>query len=206
MSAALLRSSFDEAIALHHQVRDADPGSVLAAAAAIVDALGGGGKLLVFGNGGSAADAQHLAAELVGRFTRERVALAAVALTTDTSVLTSVANDYAFERVFARQVEALGRSGDVALGISTSGASPNVVAALEAARALGMQTIALTGSDGGAVGHAAAIHLNVPSAVTARVQEVHRTLLHVICDIVEQSVVNHETHAKDAKGTKGTKG
>ena len=190
MSVALLRSSFDAAIALHHQVRDADPRPVVDAAAAIVDALAAGGKLLVFGNGGSAADAQHVAAELVGRFTRERVALAAVALTTDTSVLTSVANDYAFERVFARQVEALGRRGDVALGISTSGASPNVVAALEAARALGMQTIALTGGDGGVVGQAAAIHLNVPSTVTARVQEVHRTLLHVICDIVEKSVVD----------------
>jgi phosphoheptose isomerase len=190
MSVALLRSSFDEAIALHRQVKDADPRPLLDAAAAILAALAGGGKLLVFGNGGSAADAQHVAAELVGRFTRERVALAAVALTTDTSVLTSVANDYAFERVFARQVEALGRPGDVALGISTSGASPNVVAALEAARALGMQTIALTGGDGGAVGQVAAIHLNVPSAATARVQEVHRTLLHVICDIVEKSVVD----------------
>jgi phosphoheptose isomerase len=203
MSVTLLRSSFDEAIALHRQVKDADPRAVLDAAAAIVSALAAGGKLLVFGNGGSAADAQHVAAELVGRFTRERVALAALALTTDTSVLTSVANDYAFERVFARQVEALGRPGDVALGISTSGASPNVVAALEAARALGMQTIALTGGDGGAVGQLAAIHLNVPSAVTARVQEVHRTLLHVVCDIVEMSFA-HGT--KDTKVTKDTKG
>ena len=189
MSIALLRSAFDEAIALHQQVKDGDPQPALAAAAAIVDALAGGGKLLLFGNGGSAADAQHVAAELVGRFTRERVALAALALTTDTSVLTSVGNDYAFERVFARQVEALGRPGDVALGISTSGASPNVVAALEAAQALRMSTIALTGGDGGAVGRAATIHVNVASADTARVQEVHRTLLHVICDIVERSVV-----------------
>jgi phosphoheptose isomerase len=187
MSVALLRSAFEEAIALHQRVKDADAAPVVGAAAAIVEALKQGGKLLVFGNGGSAADAQHVAAELVGRFQRERVALAAVALTTDTSVLTSVANDYAFDRVFARQVEALGRSGDVALGISTSGASPNVVAALEVARGLGMQTIALTGADGGAVGRAAAIHVNVPSAVTARVQEVQRTLLHVICDIVERS-------------------
>jgi phosphoheptose isomerase len=190
MSVPLLRSTFDEAIALHQRVKDADPRPVIDAAAAIVDALGRGGKLLLFGNGGSAADAQHVAAELVGRFTRERIALAAVALTTDTSVLTSVANDYAFDRVFARPVEALGRPGDVAIGISTSGTSPNVVAALEAARALRMQTIALTGGDGGAVGRAAVIHLNVPSAVTARVQEVHRTLLHVICDIVERSVVD----------------
>ena len=190
MSVDLFRSTLAETIALHHRVKDADPQPVLDAAAAIVQALRGGGKLLLFGNGGSAADAQHVAAELVGRFTRERVALAAIALTTDTSVLTSVGNDYAFDRVFARQVEALGRPGDVALGISTSGASPNVVAALEAARALRMYTIALTGSDGGAVGRVAAIHLNVPSDVTARVQEVHRTLLHVICDIVERSVVD----------------
>jgi phosphoheptose isomerase len=187
MSIALLRSAFDEAIALHQRVKDRDGAPAVEAAAAIVDALRRGGKLLVFGNGGSAADAQHVAAELVGRFQRERVALAAVALTTDTSVLTSVANDYAFDRVFARQVEALGRAGDVALGISTSGASPNVVAALEAARRLAMQTIALTGADGGAVGRAAAIHVNVPSTVTARVQEVHRTLLHVVCQIVEDA-------------------
>jgi phosphoheptose isomerase len=206
MSAALLQSAFDEAIALHQRVKDADPRPVIDAAAAIVDALGRGGKLLLFGNGGSAADAQHVAAELVGRFTRERVALAAIALTTDTSVLTSVGNDYAFDRVFARQVEALGRPGDVALGISTSGASPNVVAALEAARALRIHTIALTGRDGGAVGRAAAIHLNVPSDVTARVQEVHRTLLHVICAIVEQSVLDHGTPAKDIRDTKDTKG
>ena len=205
MSVALLRSAFDEAIALHQRVKDADPRPVLDAAAAIVEALGRGGKLLLFGNGGSAADAQHVAAELVGRFTRERVALAAIALTTDTSVLTSVGNDYAFDRVFARQVEALGRPGDVALGISTSGASPNVVAALEAARALRMHTIALTGGDGGAVGRAAAIHLNVPSDVTARVQEVHRTLLHVICDIVEESVVDQNAR-QGHRGHKGHKG
>src|SRR5215218_6638906 len=167
MSVALLRSALDDAIALHQRVKDGDATPTVDAAAAIVAALRRGGKLLVFGNGGSAADAQHVAAELVGRFQRERVALAAVALTTDTSVLTSIANDYAFDRVFARQVEALGRAGDVALGISTSGASPHVLAALEAAHAIGMQTIALTGGDGGAVGRAAAIHINVPSPITA---------------------------------------
>src|SRR4030088_954523 len=158
---------------------------VVEAPAAIGAALRTGGKLLLFGNGGSAADAQHVAAEFVGRFQRERAALAAIALTTDTSVLTSIGNDYAFDRVFARQIEALGRRGDVAFGISTTGTSPNVVAALEAAHALGLMTIALTGKDGGVVGRAAEIHINVRSDVTARVQEVHRTLLHVICDIVE---------------------
>lgn len=184
---ARFERTLDATIALHEHMRQhAQP--VLEAAAAIAGALKSGGKLLLFGNGGSAADAQHVAAELVGRFERERAAMAAVALTTDASVLTSVANDYAFDRVFARQLEGLGRKGDVALGISTSGASPNVVAALVAARALGLLTIALTGADGGAVGRAAVIHVNVPSNSAARVQEVHRTLLHVICDIVERDL------------------
>ena len=179
-------------ISLHERAKQ-HPQPVLAAAAAIGEALRAGGKLLVFGNGGSAADAQHVAAEFVGRFERERAAMAAIALTTDGSVVTSVANDYSFERVFARQVEALGRPGDVALGISTSGTSRNVVDALETARARGMQTIALTGADGGAAGRAAAIHINVPSASTARVQEVHRTLLHVICELVERALSNAES-------------
>jgi len=186
---ALLDRTLTAAIALHEHMRQhAQP--VLDAAAAVSAAIRAGGKLLLFGNGGSAADAQHVAAEFVGRFQRERAAMAAVALTTDSSVLTSIGNDYAFDRVFARQVEALGRKGDVAFGITTSGASPNVVAALTAARALGLQTIALTGGDGGPAGRAAAIHVNVPSDDTARVQEVHRTLLHVICDVVERSAVD----------------
>jgi len=176
-----------DTIALHERAAG-QPVPVLEAAAAIVASLRGGGTLLLFGNGGSASDAQHVAAELVGRFLHQRAALAAVALTADTSVLTSIGNDEGYDRVFARQVEALGRAGDVALGISTSGGSSNVIAALEVARARRLQTIALTGGDGGAVGRAAAIHVNVPSAETPRVQEVHRTLLHVICDIVESSL------------------
>jgi phosphoheptose isomerase len=180
-----MRRILTDTIVLHEQLRDADPAPVLQAVAAIAGSLRAGGTLLVFGNGGSAADAQHVAAELVGRFERERAALAAVALTTDTSVLTSVANDFAFDRVFVRQIEALGRAADVALGISTSGASPNVVAALESARGRGLRTVALTGRDGGACGRSAEIHINVPSASTPRVQEAHRTLLHVICDLVE---------------------
>ena len=178
-----------EAIALHQRVRQGDAQPIVAAAAAIAAALRGGGKLLVFGNGGSAADAQHVAAELIGRFQHERAALAAIALTTDTSVLTSLANDYAFERVFVRQIEALGKAGDAALAISTSGGSANVVAALAVARRLGLRTIALTGRDGGEAGRAAEIHINVPSPSTARVQEVHRTLLHVICELVENAFV-----------------
>ena len=187
MSADLVRATLSDTIALHERVKAADPQPIVDAAAAISETMTRGGTLLIFGNGGSASDAQHVAAELVGRFQRERRALAATALTADTSVLTAIGNDYAFDRVFARQVEALGKRGDVAFGISTSGRSPNIVAALETARARGLQTIALTGRDGGAVGRAAAIHINVPSDATARVQEVHRTVLHIICDIVERA-------------------
>jgi phosphoheptose isomerase len=186
----VLAAALTDTIALYEQVRRADPRPVVEAAVAVRTALEGGSKLLIFGNGGSAADAQHAAAELVGRFARERRGLAAVALTSDSSILTSVANDYGYDRVFARQIEALGRPGDVALGISTSGASANVVAALEAARRGGLKTVALTGRDGGAVGRQGDIHINVPSQSTARVQEVHRTLLHVICDLVERSFVD----------------
>lgn len=183
---AVVAALFDEAIALHAKVRGMDLSPVVRAAHAIRAAFGAGGKLLVFGNGGSASDAQHFAAELVGRFERERDAMPAIALTTDTSVITSVSNDYAFDRVFARQVEGLGRAGDVAFGISTSGASANVHAGLAAAKARGMVTIALTGRDGGAIGRAAEIHVNVPDDSAARVQEVHRTLIHAICELVER--------------------
>jgi D-sedoheptulose 7-phosphate isomerase len=190
MSAAedLVRRTLSETIALHERVKQANLQPVLDAAAAIAESFRGGGKLLLFGNGGSAADAQHVAAEFVGRFQRERAALAAIALTADTSVLSSIGNDYAFERVFARQVEALGRQGDVAFGISTSGRSPNVLAGLTTARERGLRTLALTGGDGGAIGRAADTHLNVASDSTARVQEVHRTLLHAICDLVERGL------------------
>jgi phosphoheptose isomerase len=184
---ALVKRTLTDAVDLHETVAEGDLSPVTVAADAIVKALREGGRVLVFGNGGSAADAQHVAAELVGRFQRERRALAVVALTTDTSVLTSLSNDYAFDQVFARQIEALGRRGDIAFGISTSGRSPNVVAAFDAARTLGLTTVALTGRDGGPVGHGADIHINVPSESTARAQEVHRTLLHALCDLVESA-------------------
>lgn len=179
---------FDATIAVHSRVREMDHGALLQAVAAIRECCGGDGKVLLFGNGGSAADAQHMSAELVGRFARERRALAAIALTTDTSVLTAVGNDDSFDRVFVRQIEALGRPGDVAFGISTSGSSANVIKALETARARGLRTIALTGRDGGAAGAAAEIHINVPESSTARVQEVHATLIHVICELVERGL------------------
>ena len=186
--AELFDQLFVESIRAHERVRGLGADRVFAAVDAIQRAWRGGGKLLVFGNGGSAADAQHLAAELVGRFSRERRALAAVALSTDTSVLTSLANDYSFDRVFARQIEALGRAGDVALGITTSGTSPNVVTALDRARQLELTTIALTGRDGGTAATFADVHINVPDSSTAHVQEVHRTLLHVMCELLERDL------------------
>jgi phosphoheptose isomerase len=187
-AAAVVARTLDAAIAIHQQVRERGVDAAARAAMAIADALAAGHKVLAFGNGGSAADAQHFAAELVGRFAKERSGMAALALTVDSSVLTSVANDYGFDRVFARQVEGLGKGGDVVLAISTSGRSPNVMAGLDAARQAGLTTIALTGGDGGAIGTAADIHVNVPDPIAARAQEVHRTLLHAICEIVESIV------------------
>jgi D-sedoheptulose 7-phosphate isomerase len=186
--AAAVKAVVDACIAVHERLRGENLQPVADAAAAILAASREGGKVLVFGNGGSAADAQHIATDLVGRFQRERRALAAVALTADSSLLTAVANDYAFERVFVRQIEALGTRGDLAFGISTSGRSANVVEALRAARARGLRTIALTGNDGGPAGALADIHINVPDPSTARVQEAHRTLIHAICELVEREL------------------
>jgi D-sedoheptulose 7-phosphate isomerase len=185
---AVVKAVFDACIEVHERMRAMDLQPVAEAAAAILDASRDGGKVLLFGNGGSAADAQHMAADLVGRFQRERRALSAVALTTDTSIMTAVANDYTFDRVFVRQIEALGNRGDVAFGISTSGRSANVVAGLRAATARGLRTIAMTGRDGGTVGGEVEIHINVPDPSTARVQEAHRTLIHAICELVEREL------------------
>ena len=175
-----------EAAAAHERMASAVE-SVVAAAMAITAALKSGGTVLVFGNGGSAADAQHFTAELVGRFEQERKAWPAIALNTDTSALTAIGNDYGFDRVFARQVAALGRHGDVAIGISTSGNSPNVLRALETANERGLVTVALTGR-GGDAGKIASVHVRVDEERTARVQEVHTTLLHVICALVEKEL------------------
>jgi phosphoheptose isomerase len=182
----VVEAALDATIALHQQMRSLDLSAVVRAADAVLDAYAAGGKVLAFGNGGSSADAQHFAAELVGRFERDRAGMAAIALTTDTCTMTSVANDYGFERIFARQIEALGRAGDVAVAISTSGDSPNVVAGLREAAARGLRTIALTGRNGGALAAMTEIHINVPHDTTCRVQEVHMTLLHAICGIVER--------------------
>ena len=183
-----LARAFAETIRLHGQVAVDRADEIVRAAQVIGQAIAAGGKVLAFGNGGSATDAQHLAEELVGRFVRERRAVPVVALTADASILTAVGNDYGFDAVFVRQVEALGRPGDVAVGITTSGASRNVNLALERARAQGLVTIGLTGRDGGATAALVDVHVNVPGATSARVQEVQRTILHVICELVERDL------------------
>jgi len=162
--------------------------SVAEAARLIARSLGSGRKLLLFGNGGSAADAQHIAAELVGKYLRLRPPLAAIALTANTSSLTAVANDLAFDQVFARQVEALGTAGDVALGISTSGESPNVLLAIEVAKRKGLATLGLTGRQGGKLQALVGCCISVPSDETPRIQEAHILIGHILCEIVEQEL------------------
>ena len=182
---ARVREVVAESVTLKNRLAAEQAEDLVAAARMLAQVLKKGGKVLIFGNGGSAADAQHLAAEFVNRFEIERPPLAALALTTDTSILTAVANDYDFREVFAKQVRALGRPGDAALGISTSGASPNVVAGLKAARELGLKTLALSGGDGGPVAAQADLALVVPSRHTPRIQEVHITVGHILCDLVD---------------------
>jgi D-sedoheptulose 7-phosphate isomerase len=158
------------------------------AARILIDCFSRGGKVLLFGNGGSAADAQHIAAEWEGRFRRERPGLPALALTVNSSGLTAISNDYGFERVFARLVEAHGRQGDVAIALSTSGNSPNVLAAVDEARARGLHTLGLAGNDGGKLAGLVDIALVVPSDRTDRIQEVHITALHALCEVVDDAL------------------
>lgn len=166
--------------------------SVEAAARLWIDALRNGGKVLFCGNGGSAADAQHLAAELTGRYEMNRPAMAGIALTTDTSALTAIANDFGYDTVFSRQVEALGRKGDVLYAISTSGNSPNVVLAAEKAKAAGMSVVAVTGTNAGKLGAIADVTLNVPAKRTCHVQEMHIAIGHMICFLAEKAVAGQE--------------
>lgn len=163
-------------------------GRVSKAAGAILECYRSGGKVIVFGNGGSAADAQHIVAELVGRFKMERKPLPAVCLNTNVSTLTAVGNDYGFERVFEREMSCLAKKGDVVMGISTSGNSRNVILALDAAKALGAVTIGLTGSKGGKVQDSVDILINVPSDDTPRIQEAHITIGHILCELVEKGL------------------
>ncbi len=168
---------------------------IAAAIEMLTGALLNGGKILACGNGGSAADAQHFAAELVGRFEAERQELAAIALSTDTSILTAVGNDYGFTQIFSRQVRALGHAGDVLLAISTSGNSPNVIEAIRAAHELGMHVVALTGKGGGEIGELltdADLHLCVPADRTARIQETHLLIIHCLCDGIDALLLGVE--------------
>lgn len=167
---------------------DSNAEKVVRAAEILVTSIKAGGKVLIFGNGGSAADAQHIAAELVNRLNYDRPPIAGIALTTDTSILTSVGNDSSFEDLFARQVIALGRKGDVAIAISTSGNSPNVLRAVDAARDLGITTIALAGRDGGKLAASADLALVVESSATQRIQETHITIAHILCELLEDSL------------------
>ena len=184
-----VRALFDASIAAKRKALDAVGGAIVEAAELIAQSLADGGKILSCGNGGSAADAQHFAAEMVNRFETDRPALAAVALTTDSSILTSVANDDSYARIFARQVEALGRAGDVLLAISTSGNSGNVNTAIAAAHARGLRVVALGGMDGGAMARALQsgdVEIRVPADSTARIQEVHLLSLHCLCDLTDR--------------------
>lgn len=183
----LIQQAMQEGIELRQLCMQSLSDPIQAAADAMIQCLQSGGKILACGNGGSAADAQHFAGELVNRFEIDRPGLAAVALTHDASVITSIANDFSFDMVFARQVEALGRPGDLLLAISTSGTSNNVVAAADAAASVGMATIALTGGDGGRLGQHdnIRVHLNIPHHSTPRVQEMHITCLHLLCTLID---------------------
>ena len=186
-SAADVRAMFDASVAVKQAFAREGAEHVVTAAVMMADALATGRKILLFGNGGSAADAQHIAAELVGRFERERRALPAVALTTDTSALTAIANDYGYDEVFARQVRGLGAKGDVAIAISTSGNSPSVLRAVDAAAAIGMRTIGLTGGTGGELAKHVHVSLCVAGTTnTARIQETHITIGHVLCALVDE--------------------
>ena len=162
--------------------------AIFEAADLIIMCLRAGGKLLFFGNGGSAADAQHLAAEFVGRFVRERAGLPAIALTTDSSILTAVGNDYGFDQIFARQVQALGRPGDIAIAISTSGNSPNIIEGVKAARKGYLKTIGLSGKDGGLLATEADVVITIASTSTARIQECHITIGHLFCQLTEEAL------------------
>ena len=184
-----MRSHFEASIQTKRDTLAAQLPALLSAAQLLADCLKAGGKVLACGNGGSAADAQHFAAELTGRFERERKPLGGIALTTDTSALTAIANDYSYQEVFSKQVLALGRKGDVLMGISTSGNSGNVMKAMDAAHSVGMRVLAMTGKDGGTMAKALKpgdVELRAASKVTARIQETHILLLHCLCDAIDE--------------------
>ena len=181
-----------ESAELKRKVAETMADSIQKAIEAICSALKSGKKVLLMGNGGSAADAQHIAAELVSRFKKERKAIPAISLSTDTSILTAIGNDYGFEKVFERQIEALGNKGDVVIGISTSGNSENVYRAMKLAKEMGLKTIGLLGNDGGKIKDFSDIPLIVPSKNTPRIQEAHITIEHIICEGVEKKIYEQQ--------------
>ncbi|NUQ65490.1 MAG: D-sedoheptulose 7-phosphate isomerase [Pirellulales bacterium] len=181
-----LAADFQESAEVKRRILAEQISTLEAIARVLITALGAGRKVLICGNGGSAADSQHMAGELVSKFRRERRALPAVALTTDTSILTSIGNDFGYENVFSRQVEALGEEGDVLVAISTSGNSPNVLKAMRTAREMGITTVGLTGEDGGRMRRCADFCFRVPSQSTPRIQEAHITAAHALCELIEQ--------------------
>jgi D-sedoheptulose 7-phosphate isomerase len=185
----VINREIEESIATKQALKTELINEIAEAGTVIVTSLRAGGKLIAFGNGGSAADAQHIAAEFVGRYRAERQALAAIALTTDSSALTAIGNDYGFEEIFSRQLEAIGKPGDVVLALSTSGNSSNVLRAIESARKLGMATIGLSGKSGGKMLGLVDICLCVPSGSTPRIQEAHALIIHVLSGIVESAFI-----------------
>lgn len=190
-ASGIVRGHFEASMAAQQAAADRLPAAVAAAAETVTQALLSGGKMLACGNGGSAGDAMHIASELVNRFELDRPALPALALTADTPTLTSIANDSAYEQVFARQVHALGAAGDVLLAISTSGNSPNVVAAVTAAHERGLRVIALGGHDGGHLGaalDAPDVEIRAPAESTARIQEMHLVVIHALCDLIDRQL------------------
>ena len=188
---------FNESISIKNQARDEMAPSIICAAQLMVDCLLNNGKILTCGNGGSAGDAQHFSSEMLNRFERERPSLPAIALTTDTSTLTSIANDYTYNEIFSKQVRALGQPGDVLLAISTSGNSPNVIHAIQAAHDRQMRVVALTGRNGGdtvALLARSDVEIRVSSTSTARIQEVHLLVIHCLCDFIDRQLFGDDSH------------
>ncbi len=194
---------FTQSAAVKVQFGKENANRIARVATRMVEVLRNGGRIFLCGNGGSAADAQHLAAEFVNRFQRDRRALAAIALTTDTSALTSIGNDVGFDRIFSRQIEALARPGDLLVAISTSGNSPNILRAIEAARSLGVTTVGLTGGSGGALATAVDEAFVVPSSETPRIQEAHITLGHVWCGLVDDLMFGEGVSADGVPHARG---
>ena len=185
MNLELIEKEIQDHIDLAYYLKDVLPSLIIEASIHIVNAINNGNKVILFGNGGSASDAQHIAAEFTGRFVKERKGLPAIALTTDTSALTAIGNDYGFNQIFSRQVEAIAKSGDVVIGISTSGNSDNVYTAIETANILGCYSITLTGKDGGRIKSLSKLNININSPITARIQEMHILAGHLICSVVD---------------------